>query len=215
VQIEGFMDELIKLLKELGLTETDAVDQVVKMAQSKVDAETEVGKGFYREKDSEAKKLREGLKKLGYDSEKYGSVDEYLSAREKENSQKDITLESLKDAVESLKTDLTSERDLRTSEHNSRVKATAQAKLTESLATKIYGAKGTIAGILATSELAMDGDDITIGGSSVEDFVSGYIKDNPDDVRTNQDGGGGNPPPSGGEVDFNNMNTLDILSSVK
>ena len=207
------MKELVELLKSLGLTESDAVDQVVAMAQSKVDAETEVGKGFYREKDSEAKKLREGLKKLGYDSEKHASVDEYLSAREKENNQKDVTLESLKAAVESLKGDLTSEKNLRTTEYTNRVKATAQAKLAEQLAPKIYGAKGTIAGILATSEIAMDGENLSIGGLSVDDFVKGYVADNPDDVKIDQGGGGGNPPAQDQTKDLNNMDTLSFMSA--
>lgn len=205
-------DVLKELLAASGVTDAEAITKIVDSAKGLVDAETEKGKGFYREKDSEAKKLRESMRKLGYDSEKFGSVDEYLSTREKETNQKDTTLASLQEALDSLKKDLSSERELRAAEHGDRVKAMAESKLFEAFGNKIYGKKGAILGAIAGNELSLDGDNVTIGGMSVEDYTNEYIKSNPDDVRTSQNNGSGEPPAQVGDIDINNMDTLAFMT---
>ena len=209
------MNELLLLLKELGVEE-EVAGKIVESATGLVSAETEKGKEFYRKKDGEAIKLRESLKKLGYDSDKYDSVDEYLSTIEKETSQKDTTLESLKEALEGMKTELASERELRLKGERDTLSSKALAELTSGLS-NVYGSQHVIKGILADNEVKLGEDGgIMLGDKGVSDFVTSFLESNPDIVRANQEGGSGNrQEPRGAQTDFENMSTLEALSSVE
>jgi hypothetical protein len=208
------MNELLQKLKELGVEEENGTS-IVELVTGMLEAETEKGKGFYRKKDGEAKALRESLKKLGFDSDKFENVDEYLSAREKENSQTTTTMESLKEALESMKAEVQAERDLRVQGERETLTSKAMAELTSGL-NNVYGSKHVIKGILADKEVKLgDNGNIMIGDTGVSDFVSNFLEENPDIVKAQQQGGSGDRQQDGGGAkDFETMSTLDALSSV-
>lgn len=215
------MDVLLQLLKQLGVEDGEKSDSVVELVAGMVAAETEKGKEFYRKKDGEAKGLRdeknamnEILTKLGIDPATT-NVDEYLSSREKETSQKDVTLESLKEALEGMKGELQSERDLRIQGEKDSLTSKALAELTGGL-NNVYGSKHVIKGILADNEVRLGEDGgIMLGESGIGDFVSSFLESNPDIVKAEQQSGSGDRQQFGGEKDFENMSTLDSLASVE
>jgi hypothetical protein len=214
------MEELLKLLETLGVTD---VDQIKTVVSNLISTEKTAGETALTAQNGELATLTatqknhlDIMKKLGFDTEKHSDIDKFLSDKNKANNMKDVTLESLKSVVEELKTELTGERDLRTADRTKTIKSTALAKLTTLLAPKIYGAESTIAGILSTSDLNMDGDNVTIGGISAEDFTKTYLKDHSGDVRLDQTAGGGDiPDQNNGDKDFDNMSTLDSIASVQ
>jgi len=177
------MDELLAILTASGIT-AEVSEKIVETAKGLLSAETEKGKGFYREKDSEALKLKQALK------EKEDLIAQYTA----KNSTAETTLESLKKAIEDVKAERDAEKQSRIEEANKATKESVKNKLLSALGGKVKMANHVIAGILAEHEIGSGDGGYTIAGKTIDDFTSEFIKANESDIVTDQIGGTGSTP---------------------
>jgi multidrug efflux pump subunit AcrA (membrane-fusion protein) len=180
------MDELKRLMAELGITE-EAAQKILDHSQRLVEAETEKGKNFYREKDKETLTVKQQLK------EKEDALKKLIDG----GKASETTLETLKAEIEAVKAERDAEKQAREAEATKATREAVKNKLLSQLGGKVKMANHVIAGILAEHEIGTGESGYTIGGKSVDDFTSEFIKANEADLVTDQRGGtGDNPNPS-------------------
>ena len=177
------MDELEKLMAELGVSAEQA-QKIIEVSRKLVEAETEKGKGYYREKDKEALAVKQALK------EKEAELKKLLDA----GKSSETTLDTLKGEIEALKQERDAERQAREAESAKATREAVRAELLNKLGSRVKMANHVISGILAEHEAQRSEDGYTIGGKPLTAFVDEFVKQNEADLVIDQKGGSGDLP---------------------
>jgi translation initiation factor 2 beta subunit (eIF-2beta)/eIF-5 len=167
------------------------IDKVLK-------AQANYGKTQYDKKQQQITKFQQTLNEIGYDPEKYKSVDEFkLSLKEKVNSanESDLKLKVLNEKISNLESLYNQEKETRSSVEKKAKNEFIKGKLTEVLSPKVFGASAIIENTLLKGELDIVDDVIvTKDGKSLDDFVTNVLDTHKDAIKVEQKSGSGVTP---------------------
>ncbi len=193
------MDELEKLMAELGISEEQA-QKILGVSKKLVEAETEKGKGYYREKDKETLSVKQALKEK----------EEALSKLQEAGKSSETTLESLKGEIEALKQERDAERQAREAESAKATREAVRAELLNKLGSRVKMANHVISGILAEHEAQRSEEGYTIGGKPISSFVDEFVKQNEADLVIDQKSGSGGDRGNHSSNDWTKMSLAEL-----
>lgn len=171
------IEELKSLIKDPQILE-DIVDSI--------NAEKEKGISEKSKANKEAQNLRKfktAVEAIGYgDSDDLDSfVSSIIKVKNKKPEENTLTLKTLNEQIESLKTELNSARNK--SKHDK-----IKAKLTEALSDKILGSKYIVDSLVSSNSVDIDGDDVIFkyDGSvvSFQEGIKKVMEDNKDLIKS-------------------------------
>lgn len=160
-----------------------------------INAEKEKGISEYRKKDTEVLKYKGLVKELGYDPEKFESVDSFIESKKKTVSESNLTIAQLNDKLNSYMTELETERETSRQIQKKAKENKLNADLTGKIGNMFYGAEFMIK-TLITDGVADIQDDKTVikDGDRVLSLDEGInlLKDKyKDSLKTSQVAGSG------------------------
>lgn len=169
-----------KIMEQLNKIQFDGKDSIIDEIVGAIEAEKQKGIESYRRKDQEVLKYKNTLKELGWDSEKYSDVTDFISNIKKKDevvSKKDLTISELNNKIVDLESKWTAEREIakQTAEKANRNKMLAE--LTTAMGDKLRGSKYIIESLINNGRVTIVEDKVAFkDGDSTLDFNSGINK---------------------------------------
>ena len=165
---------------------------------SLVEAEKEKGISSYRKKDSEVLKLKNTLKELGYDHEKYSNVDEFIEDTKKVKdkvSKSSLTIAQLNDKLNDITSQLDSEREAAANAKRLAKENKLTAELTKNIGKDFIGSEYLIKDLISEGRVDLVNNEVVFKeGDDIITFDKGlvYLKEkNKGMLRTNIKSGTG------------------------
>lgn len=191
-------------------------DDLKEAIVGKIEEEKMRGKEASKKKDRDNLKLKADLKSLGWDKDKFETIDEFresLEAKDKANNTNKLTIAQLNDKLDALESTLATER-AEAELVKTRAKETKiTSELTKHMGDSFFGASYLIKSLISDGRVDIDevSDRIYFkDGDEVIDFEKGLAKlkeDNKDMLKVSQQSGTGDVGGSG--VDNITENLLD------
>ena len=184
------MEDVLAMINKLGI---DNKDDLTNTIITLVEEEKNRGIESYRKKDQEVLKYKNTLKELGWDSEKYQDVSEFVTTVKKKDevvSKKDITISELNTKLIDLESKWTQERESakQITEKSNRNKMLAE--LTGAIGDKLRGSKYIIDSYISNGRVAIVDDKVAFrDGETTIDFNTGIqkvLEENKDLLIVNQ-----------------------------
>jgi len=165
---------------------------------SLVEAEKEKGISSYRKKDSEVLKLKNTLKELGYDHEKYSNVDEFIEDTKKVKdkvSKSSLTIAQLNDKLNDITSQLDSEREAAANAKRLAKENKLTAELTKNIGKDFIGSEYLIKDLISEGRVDLVNNEVVFKeGDDIITFDKGLVdlkEKNKGMLRTNIKSGTG------------------------
>jgi phosphoglucomutase len=176
------LEEIVNLIPE---EQKEIVKETITKA---IEAEKNKGIESYRKKDSEVLKYKSIVKELGYDPEKFDSVDKFKeSIKQTVNlaSDSELRYKVLEEKLNGITKQYEDEKNIRQAAEKKVKQETIKNKLSAEL-DDIYGSQYIVENILLKDELDIVGEEIvTKDGKSFSDFVNTVLELNKDNRKVN------------------------------
>jgi len=224
--------ELQDIISQLGGLELENKDALIDGIVGIVESEKQKGISSYRSKDQEALKLKNALKSLGYDHEKYTDIEDFIKSKSEQPTQNrditkdDVELSKLRRELDGLKSELESERTQTKQLKDKSDKSKITAELMKEIGDKVYGSKWVIESLIANGTVKVVDDEIAfVDGDSVYDFKTGLsnlLEKNPDILKVQQKSGAGSTKSNQPQINteeltrerINSMSPEELLKNI-
>lgn len=169
-----------KIMEQLNKLEFDGKDTLIEEIVGVVEAEKTKGIESYRRKDQEVLKFKNALKELGYDSEKYADVSEFIGTVKKKDeslTKKELTISELNNKLLDLETKWSAERESAKQIAEKANRNKMLAELTSNIGDKLKGSKYIIESLINNGRVTVVEDRVAFkDGESIVDFNTGIQK---------------------------------------
>ncbi len=213
------MAKVEDVLAMVNKMDFEGKDDLTNSILSLVEDEKQKGIDSYRKKDSEVMKYKNTLKELGWDSEKYADVQDFVSNVKKKDesvSKKDLTISELNARLMDFESKYNQERENAKAIQTKSNRNKMIAELTSTIGDKLQGSKYIIDSLISNDRVGVIDDKVVFkNGEELIPFDMGITKileENKDLLKVTQKNGAqtAKSDASGEGLDFSKMSKAEI-----
>lgn len=215
--------EQLKLALMKATTEAEKED-IISAIESLLTAETEKGKSLYKKKDSEALKLKNAMKELGYDPETDGDLETFIAKSKSKRGDVEsskLTIAQLSEKLTEVQNEIATERS-RANEHKAKAEREAMnSKLTSTIGDKIFGSKYVIESLINNKRVKIVDDNVVFAnGEDIIPFDAGIkkvLEENKDMLKVSQNNGSNTFKTAGEPIsdkDYASMSSAELRANI-